>query len=115
VVALHFTGMAALSIEAAQMDAPSGLLMGSTLLATVVIAVSTVILVLSLAGASMDQHLSRRHSEEARNLHHLAHHDALTGLPNRFLCHHRVAQLGATLANPGARAAILCLDLDRFK
>jgi diguanylate cyclase (GGDEF)-like protein len=44
----------------------------------------------------------------------MAHHDALTGLPNRVLFHEHmdaaVAQLGE-----GQHFAVLCLDLDHFK
>jgi diguanylate cyclase (GGDEF)-like protein/PAS domain S-box-containing protein len=45
------------------------------------------------------------------NLVYMAHHDALTGLPNRVLFH---KELEATLAQNGS-AAILCIDLDDFK
>jgi len=45
---------------------------------------------------------------------YMAHHDALTGLPNRVLLRerldHAVAQLGR-----GHDFAVLCLDLDKFK
>jgi PAS domain S-box-containing protein len=44
----------------------------------------------------------------------LAHHDALTGLPNRSFFNARVDQEIASLA-PGKSLGILCLDLDRFK
>jgi diguanylate cyclase (GGDEF)-like protein len=44
----------------------------------------------------------------------LAHHDALTRLPNRVLFHDRVEQALAQL-DRGAEFAVLCLDLDRFK
>lgn len=45
---------------------------------------------------------------------HMAGHDALTGLPNRYLLHEKIADaLGRTRA--GERAAVLCLDLDQFK
>ena len=44
----------------------------------------------------------------------LAHHDPLTKLPNRTLFHDRVQQAMAQL-DRGARFALLCLDLDRFK
>ncbi len=44
----------------------------------------------------------------------LAHHDALTGLPNRRMFHERLED---ALAQHGRRGgvALLCLDLDRFK
>jgi len=44
----------------------------------------------------------------------LARHDALTRLPNRVLFHERVEQALAQVGR-GAQAAVLCLDLDRFK
>ncbi len=51
-----------------------------------------------------------------RALEHLAHHDPLTGLPNRVLFRH---QLEAGLApggdGRGGRGALLLIDLDRFK
>ena len=44
-----------------------------------------------------------------------AHHDILTGLPNRLLLKDRMEQLLASSERLGQQAAILCLDLDRFK
>jgi diguanylate cyclase (GGDEF)-like protein/PAS domain S-box-containing protein len=46
---------------------------------------------------------------------HQAHHDQLTGLPNRLLLEDRMLQTLAQAARYGQQAAILCLDLDRFK
>jgi len=43
-----------------------------------------------------------------------AHHDALTGLPNRKLFFERLEQ-GLERIQPGERLAVLYLDLDRFK
>ncbi len=45
---------------------------------------------------------------------HLAHHDALTGLPNRVLFRERMDGAIAR-ARFGEGFAVLCLDLDRFK
>jgi len=45
---------------------------------------------------------------------HMAHHDALTNLPNRLLFHDRLQQTVAR-ARRGEGMAILYLDLDRFK
>ena len=44
----------------------------------------------------------------------LAHHDALTGLPNRALFHERI-RLGVAHVKRGDTLALHCLDLDRFK
>jgi diguanylate cyclase (GGDEF)-like protein/PAS domain S-box-containing protein len=46
---------------------------------------------------------------------HQAHHDQLTGLPNRLLLEDRMQQTLAQAARYGQQAAILCVDLDRFK
>jgi diguanylate cyclase (GGDEF)-like protein/PAS domain S-box-containing protein len=46
---------------------------------------------------------------------HQANHDALTGLPNRLLLTDRMEQTLASAARHGNLAAVICLDLDRFK
>jgi diguanylate cyclase (GGDEF)-like protein/PAS domain S-box-containing protein len=46
---------------------------------------------------------------------HQAHHDTLTGLPNRLLLEDRIQQSLAQAARYGQQAAVLCLDLDGFK
>ena len=55
---------------------------------------------------------ARKDAEE--HIYFLAHHDALTALPNRSHFNTRIDQEIAVLA-PGNRLAVLCLDLDRFK
>lgn len=51
---------------------------------------------------------------EAR-LNHLAHHDSLTDLPNRILAMDRLAHILAQAGRRRGRAALLFIDLDRFK
>ena len=61
--------------------------------------------------AVLEQHVEDR----TRALHHLAHHDPLTELPNR---RHLAARLAATLAAAAraeSRFALLFVDLDNFK
>ena len=48
-------------------------------------------------------------------LSHMAHHDALTGLPNRALLAERLTLAIGQARRAGARLAVLFLDLDRFK
>ena len=55
--------------------------------------------------------LQRFQSSNAR-VNFLAHHDALTGLPNRVRFHDRMT---LALAARGLSCALHCLDLDRFK
>jgi len=66
----------------------------------------------AVLGAAIDVTEQRR--AEAR-ITHMAHHDALTGLPNRALFTTRLAEAIAEQARTGAGAALLCLDLDKFK
>ena len=59
--------------------------------------------------------VTERKQAEAR-IAHMAHHDALTGLPNRVLFHERLADALARVRRPGgASLAVHCLDLDHFK
>lgn len=48
-------------------------------------------------------------------LYSLAHHDSLTGLPNRVLLDDRITQAKALSHRQGTGFALLFLDLDRFK
>jgi diguanylate cyclase (GGDEF)-like protein/PAS domain S-box-containing protein len=50
-----------------------------------------------------------------RRIWHLAHHDALTGLPNRALLLDRLEQALAQGNRHGHKVAVMFLDLDRFK
>ncbi|MBV8466905.1 MAG: EAL domain-containing protein, partial [Burkholderiales bacterium] len=55
----------------------------------------------------------RKKAEEA--MHHMAHHDALTGLPNRSLFLQRIEFSLGEAKRTGRYMAVLFLDLDHFK
>jgi diguanylate cyclase (GGDEF)-like protein len=55
----------------------------------------------------------RKHAERQADF--LAHHDALTALPNRTLLSDRLSQALAQTRRSGKSVAALALDLDRFK
>lgn len=58
--------------------------------------------------------ISERKQSEAR-IQHLAHHDALTGLPNRLLLEDRMTQGMLKSKRAGKSMAVIFIDLDRFK
>ncbi|HXP97715.1 MAG TPA: EAL domain-containing protein [Telmatospirillum sp.] len=51
----------------------------------------------------------------AARIHHLAHHDSLTTLPNRMLFQERITDALAQARRSGCMMALLLLDLDKFK
>jgi diguanylate cyclase (GGDEF)-like protein/PAS domain S-box-containing protein len=53
--------------------------------------------------------------ETEKQLHHIAHHDVLTDLPNRVLFLDRLKQALARARWHGRTVAVLFLDVDRFK
>jgi PAS domain S-box-containing protein len=63
---------------------------------------------------SVVRDLRDRHAAQAR-IHHLAHHDALTGLPNRMSFMERLGQQVELAKVSGKQLALLFVDLDHFK
>ena len=69
---------------------------------------------LAQANSQLQEEVFERIRAEQR-IWHIAHHDALTGLPNRALLHDRLAQVLNQAERNGHRVAVMFLDLDRFK
>jgi diguanylate cyclase (GGDEF)-like protein/PAS domain S-box-containing protein len=63
---------------------------------------------------ALSEDITLRKEYEER-IHHLAHHDALTGLANRFSLMHRLEQATAQSVRDHKSLAVFFLDLDRFK
>ena len=58
--------------------------------------------------------VTEQRKAEAR-ITHMAHHDALTGLPNRVLFHDHLDETLLRVRRYAENLAVLCLDLDHFK
>jgi diguanylate cyclase (GGDEF)-like protein len=69
----------------------------------------------------LSQEITQRKKVEAElrahkeHLHHLAHHDTLTGLPNRVLFNEELNKALKIAAEKNTLLALLFIDLDRFK
>jgi diguanylate cyclase len=57
----------------------------------------------------------RAHRQAEQHIHYLAHHDALTSLPNRKYFNARMDEEIRTALAENEKLGVLCLDLDRFK
>jgi PAS domain S-box-containing protein len=57
----------------------------------------------------------RARKQAEQHIRFLAHHDALTGIPNRGSFNKKLDQEIESAIVTGRRLAVLCLDLDRFK
>lgn len=64
-------------------------------------------------GAQIGQFMARKQAEE--RVHHLAHFDELTGLPNRSMFNQRLGHALAQARRSDRPLAVLFIDLDRFK
>ena len=69
---------------------------------------------LASANTQLQEEVFERMQAEQR-IWHIAHHDSLTGLPNRALLHDRLQQALAQAQRSRHRVAVIFLDLDRFK
>jgi diguanylate cyclase (GGDEF)-like protein/PAS domain S-box-containing protein len=69
---------------------------------------------LASANSQLQEEVFERMQAEQR-IWHIAHHDGLTGLPNRTLLHDRLEQALALAKRSQHRVAVMFLDLDRFK
>jgi diguanylate cyclase (GGDEF)-like protein/PAS domain S-box-containing protein len=74
-----------------------------------------VMLAFTICDVSLRRRVEEQLLEKQQHLDHLAHHDQLTGLPNRlYLAHHLPGAIEEAKRN-NSMLAVLFLDLDRFK
>ncbi|QPC87583.1 EAL domain-containing protein [Mesorhizobium sp. NBSH29] len=112
VVGLHFTGMTALSVTPLNTGAvPTD----PNVLNAMAIAVAGVGLIIAATGVASYLIDGRSSYESFLRLQHLAHNDALTGLPNRVSFAEELDREIARAADGNAKVAVIGIDLDRFK
>ena len=85
-----------------------------TILADIAVILSVTGYGVWLLGEDLKQAMARLREEKER-IEFLAHHDALTGLPNRVLARDRMVRIAALCQRQGELAAVLHVDLDNFK
>ncbi|CAG9931783.1 putative bifunctional diguanylate cyclase/phosphodiesterase [Candidatus Nitrotoga arctica] len=69
-----------------------------------------------LVVATIEAHKLAEQVETTKvQLDHLAHHDVLTGLPNRMLLQDRLIQAIESACRQGRQLAVMFMDLDQFK
>jgi diguanylate cyclase (GGDEF)-like protein len=81
-------------------------------LITLVTVLSSLLLLAYLRAQQRGRIVQREHQQR---LWQLANHDGLTGLPNRMLLMDRLQQALARMSRQGDKAAVMFLDIDRFK
>jgi diguanylate cyclase (GGDEF)-like protein len=116
IAALHFTAMAALSIVPDVFTILPRETTSHSVMAIAVCGVSLLVIgpvfTTYLIDRRRNQDAQRAQLASERRIHYLAHFDALTGLPNRAAFRDR---LDDVLASEPEAAAVICIDLDRFK
>lgn len=80
-----------------------------------VLAVALILFLLMLTFRTMVKAKTKELAEKSAHFDHLAHHDPLSGLPNRLLFFDRLEQSIRHSRRRGETLAVLFLDLDQFK
>ncbi len=68
-----------------------------------------------LTGYLVVAHDITKRKSDAAMIEHMAHHDALTELPNRILLEQEICEAIEAAAGKGGKVGLLMLDLDHFK
>jgi len=111
-LSMHFTGMTALSVTPPATGAP---LVDPELLVAMAIAIAGVSLIIAGTGVAAYIIDTKATEDMAERLHHLAHNDALTGLPNRARFAENLGHEIVRAKSDNSRVAVIGIDLDRFK
>lgn len=112
VCSLHFTGMAALTIEPLRLENP---MINQHMMTTLAYSVAAVCLIVLAAGVASYLIDGSMREETSEQLAHMVLHDPLTGLPNRVGVNEYLdRELQITQVNRGTFALVV-FDINRFR
>ncbi|WP_298837274.1 bifunctional diguanylate cyclase/phosphodiesterase [uncultured Roseobacter sp.] len=110
---MHFTGMTAFALEFSPLIEVPPQVLPDAVLGLMISAVTAVILVVGFAAISIEVNIER---EALEQLEHTAHHDHLTGLPNRLELSRQMERFERAMKQKhDLHAAVMTIDLDLFK
>ncbi len=113
ICSMHFTAMGAIEIELDPRIVVPPQVISDMTLSFLVVGVTAAVLLIGLAALLIETGMEYETDGKLRDA---AMHDPLTQLPNRLKLKQKMADLSELLElEPGARAAILTIDLDLFK
>jgi diguanylate cyclase (GGDEF)-like protein len=121
ITGMHYTGMAAARF-APDTICLTGSLVDNSWMAGTIAVITFLVLSTTRILSVLDTRMVARTARMAASLQkandelrHMVLHDPLTRLPNRLLLEDRIGQAVESCRRPGARCAVLFIDLDRFK
>jgi diguanylate cyclase (GGDEF)-like protein len=110
---MHFTGMSAVEIALDPITTMPPRAISETALSISVVAVMSIILMIGFASVSIETNMEH---EARAQLKHMARHDTLTGIPNRYGLTKKLAKHSNLLeVDKTAKVAVLTVDLNLFK
>lgn len=114
---MHYTGMAAAEFAPGAVCTVAGArdIIDGDVVAVAVGFTTLMLLLVTLIISTIDSHANVALTDVNEKLASVAMYDALTGLPNRLLLADRFVQATHRATRAKARAAVMFIDLDRFK
>ncbi|KZM51477.1 EAL domain-containing protein [Labrenzia sp. OB1] len=109
---LHFVSMAGVDITPLRLDASTSDLVSNRLVGIAIVFTMGVLMLSAMITYSID---SANAQDTDNKLHHVAHHDPMTGLPNRGALDRYLDAALSGVTNDNARIVVMSCNLTRFK
>ncbi|POF34852.1 putative bifunctional diguanylate cyclase/phosphodiesterase [Roseibium marinum] len=112
VASLHFVAMAGVDLMPLRLDGSGKDLVSNQLVGIAIVFTMGVLMLSAMITYSIDS----ANAQDADNkLHHMAHHDPMTGLPNRGALDRHLEAILSSVTNDNARIVVMNCNLTRFK